>query len=466
MWKSMAHPILAAVVLSCLPLIKGSTITLFATRDTHILSSARESNYGNWFSLLVGGSDAGIWRTLVFFDFFSLVGASGKLVSATLELSIDITKEGYTPCAESRGVGCSTVHLLGSHWGEGSGPSTVQQGQCTWEYSAYPWKWITPGGDFQTLPVGERMPESVGDSIATFQLDPIQVQELIDMPSLNRGFIIQDDSNPGHVDFHSRECVGSSNLQCATSTAPQLRLEFEEAGLPTPAPFELISETTSPTASPGVDRDETPSGPSFGVTFPTSQPSPASADTLPPSDGIPQLPPDIDPSRGLDCTEMFQSMILEFVPIHLQTAWQEEIEFLTPLYLDSETLTQVRVSSITQDQRPDGDIDIIIVYTICFDPATVAFSRNSELEDVVEYLQNSSPALQRYYEFLSIKQNRLTAEIALRVRNVPIVDGTLSAALLVRPPKTENSTSTARATTCMNVFTTTSVILAILFSSW
>ena len=194
-------------------------LVLNATRDTEIVQGLDFSNYGRRGSLWVGKDhDGRVTRALVYFPLINLP-IRDNLTKATLVLSISrAAQAGFVPCrTNGPSVGCASVHVLTSPWGEGLGIiNLAQMGESTWLFNERPNEWNTPGGDFEAAPIGRRQPELLGDLTATFPLNVNRMKQVLAGSVAYQGFVLMDDENPGFVGFFSK----------LREAPPQLVLEF------------------------------------------------------------------------------------------------------------------------------------------------------------------------------------------------------------------------------------------------
>lgn len=250
-----------------------TVVTLNATRDNYIDESYPDGNQGFTFFLNVGRVSSGLFRTLIAFDLNAAVvpsDGSQELVKATLILSLLNKSDDYIPCSSTNIITCATVHILTTAWGEGDGglSKNATAGESSWRHSTFPTEWKTPGGDFQTDVLGTRTSEAANDNFAVFPLNVNLLQPLMDNPSLNQGFLLRNDGNPGAASFYSR------NSFRADRPRPRLELEFAAASpTVTPTRNPTNAPASSPTGAPLTLAPTIPVTASPTTSSPTGAPS-------------------------------------------------------------------------------------------------------------------------------------------------------------------------------------------------
>jgi hypothetical protein len=243
----------------------NTLISLNATKDAGIKESFPDNNYGNTgisFGFFAGvgpsGPYSGVERGLVDFDLDSVVVPTGSLlVKATLVLSMFPAFGDYVRCSAADIPTCATVHIVTTPWSDGaSNDREAISGESSWRYSDRSTEWQSPGGDFQSEPLGTRDPEILipnPDNVGSFPFDSTMLQPLLDNPSSCHGFLLQNDGNPGSVFFNSRD-DGFTN-------PPRLDLEFSDppptvpaTQNPSAAPVMSAAPTQNPTTAPSSTR--------------------------------------------------------------------------------------------------------------------------------------------------------------------------------------------------------------------
>ena len=62
-----------------------------------------------------------------------------------------------------------------------------------------PDEWNLPGGDFDAEVLASADPQRSNERLLSFAFDVTKMQEIVDNPVLNRGFLLQNDANLGHL---------------------------------------------------------------------------------------------------------------------------------------------------------------------------------------------------------------------------------------------------------------------------
>ena len=177
------------------PASAQTTILVTATKDNTLFENATGGlSNGSGDHLFIGltGGNAGntLRRALVFFDVAGNVPAGATITNA--ELSIDVTRSrgGTLP---------ASMHRLTQDWGEGLSDAPGQEGagalsennDATWLHTFYPNStWSTPGGDFNAAASSNA---NIGSGAGTFAGLASDVQDMLDNPANNFGWIILGD---------------------------------------------------------------------------------------------------------------------------------------------------------------------------------------------------------------------------------------------------------------------------------
>lgn len=385
---------------------------LNATKDNEIedgsgsCSQCFSWNFGASIYLDVGVDNFGVGRTLVSFDLNQLQPSNLSLEKATLQLVFRSTFFSPTLCVDSSQlIGCPTAHLLSKDFGEGEALCNPGQqcgrsafsGESSWNHNSFPEDWTSPGGDFETDPVGKMLPPQsyprnlAGTDVFQFTLDVTRMEQMINNPSRFYGFILRDDRNNGLHEFYSRECLESSSCGgVARTTPPQLVLEFTTSSDPTSAPS-------------------------------NADPSQAPTAQLMPS-LIPTTPASIADQVSI-CQNYVQDMRLTISAsvVQLNTyrnTLENQLEVLT---VDCLSFVAVTTSANVRDflQSSDEESNIVIEtrYELCFEMLSSA--PGSELIDTFP---------SEFVVCMSISRNRNGFEDRLQEAGIPIVGGSLSAA--------------------------------------
>lgn len=322
-------------------------------------------------------------------------------------------------------------------WTEGTELSIPNTGVASsWIYSDFPTRWNTPGGDFVEEPLlGDQILDTQTSNLAKFALNATLLQILIDDPSRNHGFMIQNDDDPsGFWDFESRECEGRSDdtcfggdtTCCRFGIPPQLKIEI--AGNPTispttsPTKFPSLSPTKTPSQSPTISpSDAATNSPTLSTTVPTNRPiitqvsfAPSlrtgTNDTNPPS----QSPSSMDRESSI-CATFSQTLRLPMLTLQDQALFRNT--FVT--YINQLTLEYTSDSDIVTDtvllrleQVPERSS---LLYTICW---------AADIDSI------SSTYPDDFLSYMAITANRRKLESHLQDEGIAVVPESLSQATL------------------------------------
>lgn len=313
MARCLVSRLFVTLLLLCTPLSNSyEIVSREATQDNTIISNELDLNCGSGYQLKVG-HNPGVFlaRTLINFD---LNGFQGRRLSKIcLILYVSEVSSAYTRCTEwgwPPPFGCATAHLItGNFWAEGANSKSdepIVTGESSWRYRNFPSQWNSQGGDFQSEPIGNLIPEPSGSIEAHFILNTERMQAIIDNPDNFRGFLLMDDDNTGYFTMESRECSSSSgSSECPHMMGkPRIELEFfTEAPSHAPTRQPTSPPTPSPTRQPTRQPTRAPTRqPSLAPTRrPTVKPTqaPTLQPTLPPTrrpTGQPTRPPTGQPS--------------------------------------------------------------------------------------------------------------------------------------------------------------------------
>src|SRR6266851_2881859 len=262
--------------------IADNTLYQVATADP---SQQLSNGAGQHF--YVGRTNQGsndIRRGAIKFD-FSAVPAGSTITGATLTLNLSKTRNGAQSIALHRallnwGEGTSKAGL-GGGGGEGAGAQATT-GDVTWFYTFFSTqRWTTPGGDFVATASASTSVNRVGSYQWTGAGLTADVQQWLNSPATNFGWIVTGNENSGGT---SKEFDTKENT---TATArPALTVDFTA---PSPPALTIAKSHTGnfrqgdPADSYTVNVSNTGSGPTTGTvqvtdTLPTGL-APTAADS-------------------------------------------------------------------------------------------------------------------------------------------------------------------------------------------
>ena len=159
-------------------------------------------------------------RALLAFDVAGAIPAGSQILSARLTMNISLTISGPQPAA---------LHAVSRDWGEGASNAgsvrdgigvAPQPGDATWIHTFSPnARWTNAGGDFNATPDATAMTTSTGATWTSSSSLVSRVQNWLDQPATNFGWIIIVNEAQGGTAkrFDSRE---------SPATAPALVIEF------------------------------------------------------------------------------------------------------------------------------------------------------------------------------------------------------------------------------------------------
>ncbi|HXG60257.1 MAG TPA: DNRLRE domain-containing protein [Planctomycetota bacterium] len=213
------------------------------TRDTYISASNTTTNYGASTALLVDGDDPnGTGRDkaiLIKWDLSSIPPGS-RVQSASITFDV------LNPSSQSY-----EIYRAGKPWVEG---------EATWNVYRTGSSWEVPGakgsGDRGTTVRGKLTGTSTGLQTMALNADGVAlIQQWVDNPSSNFGFIIANASNTDGIDLSSREIGTASRrpklavtyVPASTTTAKESDVvESEDPVEPDPTSPEVLAETPEP----------------------------------------------------------------------------------------------------------------------------------------------------------------------------------------------------------------------------
>jgi hypothetical protein len=177
------------------PFASAQTVSLPAQQDSSIYedgTGSAASGVGEWG--FTGGTRTGdIRRYFIQFDVASALPSGSTVTNARLELHV----AQFPPGATSSNYGAHRVPVA---WGEGPSDgfgqgAPAQAGDATWLHTFFPGTfWSNAGGDFAPTASGSAPMNSVGmHSISSAGLAS-DVQDFLDNPGSNFGWMIKSDS--------------------------------------------------------------------------------------------------------------------------------------------------------------------------------------------------------------------------------------------------------------------------------
>ena len=206
------------------PIILNETVTLGASKDNSLFESTTGSlSNGVGEYLFVGKTlqtENFLRRGLIAFDFSSIpAGATITDVSLTLNMSRTIV-----------GAFDVTLHRVTQDWGEGSSDAAAEEGlgidsatnDATWIHAFFDSQtWSTPGGDFDPAVSGSASVDGVGFYTWSSAEMVTDVQNWLDDPSTNAGWLLLTDEN----DITAKRFDSRENSTVANQ--PRLVVEYE-----------------------------------------------------------------------------------------------------------------------------------------------------------------------------------------------------------------------------------------------
>lgn len=170
------------------------TISIVADRDNSLYESVGTISNGSGAELFIGRIDRNtnfLRRALVHFD-LSEIPEGATIETATLNVFVSRSAPGS-------GSQISTLHLMTSDWGEGGsdagvngGKGTIaQENDATWIHQFSPnTNWTNAGGDFVLAQSANTSISGVGSYSYANATMAEEVQNWLDMPETNFGWII------------------------------------------------------------------------------------------------------------------------------------------------------------------------------------------------------------------------------------------------------------------------------------
>jgi spore coat protein A len=198
----------------------ANEVTVLPSKDTTIYEDDDTLSNGAGLHLFVGlNVDRAPRRALIAFDVATNVPAGATVTKAALELVLTRTQPGVTHIE---------MHRLLSAWGEGTSHAAGQEGggaqatdgDATWTYRLWPrTSWGAPGGDYASTSSADLDVDSFGQYVWTSDGLAADVQNFLDHPEKNLGWMLIGDGDPHAVAkrLESRE----SGLE-----APRLVVDF------------------------------------------------------------------------------------------------------------------------------------------------------------------------------------------------------------------------------------------------
>ena len=220
----------AAVLLAAGPIeATGATVLLNPTQDNSIYEGSAGNSNGIGGSLFSGRTASSLnRRALLSFDIAGSVPPNAVVSGATLTLTVNLA------AASASGSDVYGLHRLNTSWGEagssapggGGSGAAAQTGDTTWSHRF--WNtiaWTTQGGDFAASASVSQAVPTTGSVV--FTLPPSDVQDMLDDPSSNFGWILVGNEALSRTTrrFDSRE----------GTTPPVLQVDYVSA--PEPGPF-------------------------------------------------------------------------------------------------------------------------------------------------------------------------------------------------------------------------------------
>ena len=224
----MKHRTSCALLLSLLAgnVLEADTVVLESSKDNTLFEQANGTLSNGSGSFIFAGlsrQPEGLQtrRAALAFDIAGTVPAGATITSATLTIRVTRSISNELP---------STLHRLTADWGEGASDANgqegtgtaAQDGDATWIHSFSPdTEWDRPGGDFVTTASATTEIGAVGTYDWSSTLLADDVQDMLDNPGDNFGWLILCDEETfgGAKQIASRENTDSP--------VPVLEIEFE-----------------------------------------------------------------------------------------------------------------------------------------------------------------------------------------------------------------------------------------------